>query len=191
MASPGDNQRQHRRDALGALALCWQRDPSDKAFDGILAALEPFLSQQAQRVAYALELEDAFQIARLAVLSALSTWKPEKASFWTWVHQKVHRQLRAEALRSKSRICVVAVGELPEQAAPIPTMDLALRIEIEKALATLPERQALVIRLHYIEQIDHVEIGRRMGLSHEGVGKIRRAGLVNLRKQLADIDTLF
>ncbi len=157
--------------------------------EGTLTALEPFLAAQARLCAahslalpQRIEQEDAMQEARLAVVSALSTWKPERASFWTWAHQKVKNRLRSLLRQDRKRpVTTRPADDLPESASPPPAVSQELRIELERGIKQLPAREALVIRLYYLQQCDQAEIGEQIGLSAERVRQLRNAGLKKLR----------
>lgn len=192
MADTGDNPtRSTQSEQLQQLALSGDTE-------GTLTALEPFLAAQARLCAahslalpQRIEQEDALQEARLAVVSALSTWKPEKAAFWTWAHQKVRNRLRSLMRQDRKRpISTRPMDDLPESASPPPTVPPELRIELERGIQQLPEREALVIRLYYLQQCDQAEIGEQIGLSAERVRQLRNAGLKKLRALNLDADNL-
>lgn len=56
---------------------------------------------------------------------------------------------------------------------------------IQKALNSLPERQAAVIRLSFIEQLSLAEIGRLFEISESRVSQIRKVILSSLRKKIS------
>ena len=171
--------------------------------EAVLTALEPFLAAQARLCAahslalprsfgavapQRIEQEDAMQEARLAVVDALATWKPEKASFWTWAHQKVKNRLRSLLRLGRKRPMTTRPdGDLPESASPPPAVSQELRIELERGIEQLPAREALVIRLYYLQQCDQAEIGEQIGLSAERVRQLRNAALKKLRALKLDI----
>lgn len=189
MASSSDNPSRLAR--LEALALTWHSEPQKDTREAILTALEPLITQQARKCANqsggGIELDDALQIGRIAVIAALATWKPEMGTFWTWVNHAIRNRLRPR----RSARQTVALDQVTEVAFPTPELGCELTMELENALATLPERERLVIRLNVIEQIDLVEIGRRIGLSGERVRQIKRQGLVKLRRKLSWLQTDF
>ena len=56
-----------------------------------------------------------------------------------------------------------------------------LEAELSAALASLPERCALVMRLRWREQMSHAEIAETMGISVKGVEKQLERGIKSLR----------
>lgn len=68
--------------------------------------------------------------------------------------------------------------------------DALERADIERALAagirTLPEREAMVLQLYYVEELNLDEIGEVLGVGAARVCQIKKAALTRMRHQLAD-----
>jgi RNA polymerase sigma-70 factor (ECF subfamily) len=124
--------------------------------------------------------EDLTQEVFLRVYRARASYKPT-AKFTTWIHtiaNNVASDLRQRAYRRKEHgvpmsasasssmvgldhLAVAASGLLPARAA-----DRAeLQAVVQRALATLNERQRMAVLLAKFEQCSHEEIAAAMGLS--------------------------
>lgn len=68
--------------------------------------------------------------------------------------------------------------------------DALERADLERALATgirtLPEREALVLQLYYVEELNLDEIGEVLGVGAARVCQIKKAALDRMRGQLTD-----
>jgi RNA polymerase sigma factor for flagellar operon FliA len=62
----------------------------------------------------------------------------------------------------------------------------ALRTAVAEAIATLPEREALVMSLYYDEELNLKEIGAVLGVSESRVCQLHGQALVRLRARLRD-----
>jgi RNA polymerase sigma-B factor len=60
------------------------------------------------------------------------------------------------------------------------------RIELERALASLPERERNVVFLYYFGELTQAEIAERVGVSQVHVSRILRSSLEELRSVLTD-----
>lgn len=65
-----------------------------------------------------------------------------------------------------------------------------MRERIMARVAQLPEREATVIRYHYLQQLPFDEIGQLLGVTKGRVSQIHRKGLALLRKTLGEMDGL-
>jgi len=64
--------------------------------------------------------------------------------------------------------------------------DAETSADLENLLATLPERDQLVVRLRFREDFTQAEIGKRTGYSQMQVSRILRAALTQLARNAAD-----
>ena len=64
--------------------------------------------------------------------------------------------------------------------------DYALRQGLAKAIATLPERERLVLALYYDEELNLKEIGHVLGVSESRVSQIHSQAALRLRGRMAD-----
>lgn len=94
----------------------------------------------------------------------LGTFRGESA-FSTWLHSlAVNVVLGARRRESRYRERVVA-DDAEVQAAQSPTRDPGDRVDLERAIAKLPEGARTALVLHDIEGYTHDEIARKLGLS--------------------------
>lgn len=64
----------------------------------------------------------------------------------------------------------------------------ALRDAIEQGIKGLPEREALILQLYFVEELNLEEIAQVLGVSGARVCQIKKAALDRLRGHLADWD---
>ncbi len=85
-----------------------------------------------------------------------------ESSLRTWLTGIAINRAR-ELLRKRSRRPLVLLEEVPEPAVPPPPhLD---RVDLERAIASLPDGSRMVLVLHDIEGFTHEEIGHRLGIS--------------------------
>jgi RNA polymerase sigma-70 factor (ECF subfamily) len=131
--------------------------------------------------------EDAEDVAQEALVATLETIHRFDTGrpFGPWLYRIVmNRALNARksrSIRAAEPVAedVVAPGESPEQASE----RSEARDRLDRALATLPERQALIVRLFELEGFSSAEIGSMLQLSdgtvrwhlHQARGALREA----------------
>jgi RNA polymerase sigma-70 factor (ECF subfamily) len=108
--------------------------------------------------------EDLLQETWLSACRGLSGFRHE-SSFSTWL-----TAIALHAARRHFRRCRIELELDDRQLTPVPAADPAARIDLERALARLPDGYRVVLVLHDIEGMRHHEIARAMGLS-EGTSK--------------------
>jgi RNA polymerase sigma factor for flagellar operon FliA len=59
-----------------------------------------------------------------------------------------------------------------------------LHAQLKEALTTLPEREALVIQLYYVEEMNVFEIGEVLDVSTGRVSQIKKAAITHLRSYI-------
>mgnify|MGYP006190814995 CR=1 FL=1 len=57
---------------------------------------------------------------------------------------------------------------------------------IADAIRTLPERDAMVLQLYFVEEMNLDEIGQTLGVGAARICQIKKAALDKVRKNLAD-----
>ncbi|WP_375571202.1 FliA/WhiG family RNA polymerase sigma factor [Seohaeicola saemankumensis] len=62
-----------------------------------------------------------------------------------------------------------------------------LRAALRQALESLSEREALVIQLYYVEELNVYEITEILGVTTGRVSQIKKAAIGNLRRRLAEL----
>ena len=60
------------------------------------------------------------------------------------------------------------------------------RESIDQAIVTLPDREALVIRMYYQEDLNMREIGVRLGCSESRVCQLHAKALIRLKSRLGE-----
>jgi RNA polymerase sigma-70 factor (ECF subfamily) len=132
-----------------------------------------------------LEAEDAVQDAFIQLWTHAARWIPGQAKFSTWLYRvtlnKCYDRLRR---RPTARLEEAAEVEDP---APAPGANLdhaAIAVQIEAALAALPERQRAAVQLCHFEGCGNIEAAEIMGISVEALESLLARGRRTLRTQL-------
>lgn len=134
--------------------------------------------------------EDVFQDCMVGLLRHLPTFRGE-APFGAWVRQIALRQclmhLRSPWQRARRALDAMVTGDdepgrwLPVQEGPTPES-----IDLERALARLPDLTRAVVWLHDVEGLNHAEIAELFGRSASfSKSQLSRAHAL-LRAQLAE-----
>lgn len=136
----------------------------DQAFRLLYRRHTPRLQQLLLRLlgGHEADAEDAVQDTWLKATERLGTFRWESA-FGTWLCAIGLNVVREQA-RRRSRRPEVAWPEShdPPQAAPLERVD---PVDLERAIAGLPEGYRTVLVLHDVEGYTHEEIGAAMGIA--------------------------
>ena len=81
-------------------------------------------------------------------------------------------------------IWFVSEGNSPEEA----MNDIELKGLLKDALKSLPEREALVIQLYYVEELNVYEIAEVLEVTTGRVSQIKAAAIKHLRQHISDAD---
>ena len=148
------------------------------------------------------DLEDLEAEARLALIRAVATWRPEIATLATYAGTCCNRACRAWArkLRQPPKSTpqrgsdpLNSRGQTPfvelkaEPAEPASTLDTLDKLALAEALDQLTRRQREILRLRYGlagEVLTLREAAKRLGVSHWQVGLEQREALAELRQRL-------
>ncbi len=110
------------------------------------------------------EAEDVVQEVWVRAVRKLGGFR-WRSALSTWLVGIVHNLCR-ERLRSRSRR---EAREAREALVPVPVLVAAplggLRVDLERAIALLPDRCRAVLMLHDVEGWTHQEIGHRLGIA--------------------------
>jgi RNA polymerase sigma-70 factor (ECF subfamily) len=110
--------------------------------------------------------------------------------FGPWIYRIV-TNLSLDVVKHRARVRQEEIGDvLPAERrdnADLPAKQGELAKRIDKALASLPEMQQAVARLHLVEEFSHAEIAAMMNLSEGTVRSHLSLARRKLREQLADI----
>lgn len=134
------------------------------------------------------EAEDAVQDAFLKLWTHAARWRPGKAKFETWLYRvtvnKCYDRLRR---RPSARLDEAAEVADPAPAADSVMVNAALAVEIEAALAALPERQRAAIVLCHRQECGNIEAAEILGISVEALESLLARGRRALRARLGHL----
>jgi len=106
------------------------------------------------------DAEDVLQETFLEVCRSLGKWRGE-GSLWGWIRQVAASKALMRYRREKLRATEVLDDDVAERLSD----DVPLRMDLEAALARLPERSRTVVWLHDVEGMTHEEIAELMGMT--------------------------
>ena len=134
------------------------------------------------------EAEDAVQDVFLRLWTHAGRWRPGGAKFETWLY-RVTMNKCYDRLRKRPAANLDEAAEVPD---PAPRADTALEtadlsIEIEAALAALPQRQRAAIVLCHHQERGNIEAAEIMGISVEALESLLARGRRALRAKLAHV----
>jgi RNA polymerase sigma-70 factor (ECF subfamily) len=143
----------------------------------------------------AADAEDAMQEAFLQAFRKIGGFKGE-SSLGTWLY-RLAMNLTLDRIRSRSSRNDRLTDPLDAPAAEQPSVSdpgvelVVSRLDLERAIARLPEGYRAVFLLHDVEGFDHKEVGTILGIS-EGTSKsqVHKARL-KLRRLLAPASPSF
>jgi RNA polymerase sigma-70 factor, ECF subfamily len=139
----------------------------------------------ARRVADAALVEDLCQEAWLRAFRALPGFRGDSA-FSTWLHSIVRNVLISS---SRRKTLVHYHSDLAEDAARSAADPTELRMDLQRALADLPDGMRQVLILHDVEGWTHQEIATTLGVA-EGTSKSQLfKARAKLREALRDVPT--
>lgn len=133
------------------------------------------------------EAEDVTQEAMLRLWKMAPDWRSGKAKVSTWLYRVV-TNLCTDRLRRTRAVDIDAVPE-PEddQPAADERLQQATRMAaLDKALATLPDRQREAVVLRHIEGLSNPEIAEILYISVEAVESLTARGKRALAAALSD-----
>lgn len=137
-----------------------------------------------------LTADEIVQEAMAAVWNKAALFDASKANASTWIFT-IARNLRIDTIRRERRP-MIDDSELEEIADENALPDQALSLTqraaaIHTALESLPEDQALVVRLSFFEEQPHSVIAARLGLPLGTVKSRLRLAFGRFRKALGDL----
>ena len=160
------------------------------AYEKLLLELLPHLRRFVRRRLRDPETgEDVVQAVFVSMHRARHTYRSERP-FGPWLHaiarNAVTDQLRSIQRRAGREISLETEG-LPEPAArALPVADAGLSLELQRALASIPERQREAVLLIHLEELSVAEAAAWVGIS-QGALKLRaHRGYRALRAQLGE-----
>ena len=134
------------------------------------------------------EAEDAVQDAFLKLWTHAARWQPGQAKFETWLYRVTLNQCY-DRLRRKPTVELDKAENVVDPA-PSPECALqnaALTLQIEAALADLPERQRAAVLLCHYQACGNIEAAEILGISVESLESLLARGRRALRTTLAHL----
>ena len=160
----------------------------NRAAQKLIERLSPrVLSQALRLLGTRAEAEDVTQEAMLRLWRAAPAWQP-KAMVSTWLY-RVTANLCLDRLRTRRKS--VHIDAVPgEMTVGDPDIIASLQQEarldaLRRALAELPERQALAVSLRFIEGLGNPEIAAIMDIGVEAVESLTARGKRSLAAALS------
>ncbi len=106
-----------------------------------------------------------------------------RSALTTWIHVLATRYFRRQAGRLRAREAPLVEGTLPERVEAAEASPEAARLRREREelaramVASLPDRDQVLLAMIYEQGLDSVEVARALGLSASGV-RMRKARLL-------------
>ncbi|MBE9506422.1 MAG: sigma-70 family RNA polymerase sigma factor [Chloroflexi bacterium] len=159
--------------------------------EGAFAALFDGYKNLVYKTAYLMldntdDAEDALQEVFVQVHRSLSTFRPSKGAFTTWLHRiTVNHCLNR---RRKRRLPTLSLAEVSSTSladhSPSPEGRLAEEETIQQALGRLSEKQRAVAILRYYWDLSYAEIAQMLDIPVGTVKSRLNLALRTLRKEL-------
>ncbi|MBV9904827.1 MAG: RNA polymerase sigma factor [Alphaproteobacteria bacterium] len=131
------------------------------------------------------EADDAVQDAFIQLWTHAARWEPGRAKFATWLYRvtlnKCYDRLRRRPTARLEEAADVADATPGPDAA---LQNAALSVQIEAALAALPERQRAAIQLCHYQECGNIEAAEILGISVEALESLLARGRRTLRTRL-------
>ncbi len=138
------------------------RAGDESALEQLYRAYEGSVYNLARRLTKTAEdAEDVLQETFLEVCRSLGSWRGD-GSLWGWVRTITASKALMRYRREKVRETDVLDDET---GAGSRGDDVPLRLDLESAMARLPERSRAVVWLHDVEGYTHEEIAELMGMT--------------------------
>jgi RNA polymerase sigma factor (sigma-70 family) len=133
------------------------------------------------------EAEDVAQDAMLRLWQMAPRWRPD-APIGAWLYRVAHNLAIDRIRRRRPTVDVEAVPDLADPA-PTPAERLAAgerKAAVERAIATLPERQRTAITLVHSLEMGNIEAAAAMEISVEALESLLARGRRALRAALME-----
>ena len=151
--------------ALDDLAIQWAKTGDLDALGRVYRAYEGSVYTLARRICRTAEdAEDVLQETFLEVCRSIRGFRgTEPGSLTAWIKRVAASKALMRVRREKYR----DADELAEDDAVAgrPDPDMALQLDLETALARLPDRSRTVVWLHDVEGYTHEDIAEMMGMT--------------------------
>ncbi|WP_058240392.1 RNA polymerase sigma factor [Shimia marina] len=133
------------------------------------------------------EAEDVAQEAMIRLFRQAPEWRQGEAKVTTWLY-RVTANLCTDRLRKAKGVALDVIAEPEDDAktAAQSMLDQARSEALQRALATLPERQREAVALRHLQGLSNPEIAEVMTISVEAVESLTARGKRALAAALAD-----
>lgn len=163
-------------------------DPA--AVQALMARKLPRMLSLARRMlGDASEAEDVAQEVMVRAWRQAPTWQPGAARFDSWMHRVALNLCYDRLRRQRER----PMAEPPDQIDPGPAPDagligMAMKDQVEAAIAKLPERQREAIVLCHYQELGNIEAAALMEISVEALESLLSRGRRALRSLLTPLN---
>ena len=140
------------------------------------------MQQQATRAERELQIQLGRAPAKKELAEKIGISEEEMMSWEQAFQANVHQSL--DSVYDDFSIWFVSSENTPEEN----ISDNQLREVLKSALKTLPEREALVIQLYYVEELNVYEIAEVLEVTTGRVSQIKKAAIGKLRSFMQQID---
>ena len=135
------------------------------------------------------DAEEVAQETFLRVWKHSGRWTPQGARLSSWV-TRIAVNLCYDRLRKSGRARGLSLDDAPDIADTAPGADALLMgrdrsVAMNEALAALPARQSLAIRLVHLEEMTNIDAAAAMEISVEALESLLARGRRGLRARLA------
>lgn len=145
----------------------------------LLEAARPDIRRYARSACRAADIDDAVQETLWVVYRRIGTVRAA-ASFPAWLFAVVRRA----CLRLARSVGLVSSDGVAEETAVLAQTDADLRLDIVKAIQSLPEHYRVIVVMRDLEERTINEIGQALGETREAVKARLHRARVLLRAQL-------
>jgi RNA polymerase sigma-70 factor (ECF subfamily) len=134
------------------------------------------------------EADDAVQDAFMQLWTHAARWEPGRAKFGTWLYRVTLNKCYDRLRRRPTAPLEAAAGVADSAPGPDASLqNTALSVQIEAALAALPERQRAAIQLCHYQECGNIEAAEILGISVEALESLLARGRRTLRARLGHL----
>jgi RNA polymerase sigma factor (sigma-70 family) len=107
--------------------------------------------------------EEIVEQAIEAGLRTIERFDPDRGTLYSWFRRQV--RYRAGDWRRRNPLVADFPVEFAQKAPDFDQLDVAVSTHLAAAIATLKDEERLLLQLRGVEELDHAEIGRRLGIA--------------------------